>query len=198
MTDDANPPDANTREAAASTANTVSETPALKAATDPINVATKAAADAAAAAAAAKTTASKIASAAADAAANAEADAAAKSATGADKPVSPTLVAAPVSTSYFDLLKSVVSDTKLSGEDKKLLLLKLKTVSPTSDRLTYRTAIWILGFIAVVTILAIWDLAYLGGSNAKVPDGLIAIASGAVGGLAGLLSPSRSSDSHTP
>jgi hypothetical protein len=107
----------------------------------------------------------------------------------------PMFVAAPPSTSYFDLLKAVVSDQKLSGEDKKLLLLQLKGISPTSDRFTYRTAIWILGLIAVVAIFAIWHIAT---GKIDVPQGLIAIASGAVGGLAGLLSPSRASDPHSP
>ena len=105
------------------------------------------------------------------------------------------LVAAAPATSYFDLLKAVVVDQTLSGEQKKILLEQLKGSSPTSDRLTYRLAIWILGFIALVTIVAIWHLTSQ--PNAlKVPDGLIAIASGAVGGLAGLLSPARGADTH--
>jgi hypothetical protein len=109
--------------------------------------------------------------------------------------VSPLVVAAPTSTSYFDLLKAVVADQNVKGDEKKQLLLQLKGMSPTSDRLTYRSAIWILGLIAVITIIAIWNIAK--GSPDKIPEGLIAIASGAVGGLAGLLSPSRSSDTHS-
>ena len=138
--------------------------------------------------AAAKDAADAAAKDAADAAAKGAADAAAKGAT------APMFVTAPIATSYFDLLKAVVTDPKMSGDEKKLLLLNLKGLSPTSDRLTYRTAIWILGIIALMTIGGIWHISLTQG--AKVPEGLIAIASGAVGGLAGLLSPARSSDSQ--
>lgn len=146
------------------------------------------AADAAANAASAKTaadTASK------DAAANPEANSVVPAGT-----LAPMLVTTPISTSYFDLLKAVVTDQGLTGEQKQVLLSQLKGSSPTSDRLTYRLATWILGFIALITIIAIWHLTSQP-NPVKVPDGLIAIASGAVGGLAGLLSPSRSGDTQT-
>ena len=109
----------------------------------------------------------------------------------------PMFMASPMSTSYFDLLKAITTDPSLNGEQKKFLLLNLKGISPTSDRLTYRTAIWLLGAIALMTIGAIWHL-MLSEWDISVPDGLIAIASGAVGGLAGLLSPSRGSDGRVP
>jgi hypothetical protein len=192
---------------------------AAKATEDPTNAEAKNAADAAAKTAAAEAAAAKAAADAADAANRLAADAAAK-ATEAQKladsgaeseaggaangqpekgptatnAVPPMAVAASTSTSYYDLLKAVVSDPKLTGPEKKEIVDHLKGISPTSDRLTYRTAICILGLIAIVTIAAIWNIA----KGTTVPDGLIAIASGAVGGLAGLLSPSRSSDPHSP
>jgi len=105
-----------------------------------------------------------------------------------------TLIAASITTGYYDLLKTVVLDRQLSSSDKGVLLSHLKAVSPVSDRLTYRTAIYLIGTIAVLTIIAIWNLLWIGKA---IPDGLIAIASGAVGGLAGLLSPSRNQDSQS-
>lgn len=111
----------------------------------------------------------------------------------ATKETPQTLIATAVTTGYYDLLKAVVLDHRLSGSEKKEVLLQLKAISPTSDRITYRTAILLLGLIAIITICAVWNLMWNG---KNVSDGLIAIASGAVGGLAGLLSPSKNSDPH--
>ena len=99
------------------------------------------------------------------------------------------------SASYFDLLRAVVVDPELTGDQKQMMLKELKSSSPTSDRLTYRLAISLIGIIAMLAIVVIWHL-LARTTPASVPDGLIAIASGAVGGLAGLLSPSRSGDSN--
>ena len=107
---------------------------------------------------------------------------------------SSVLAAGPAPTAYFDLLKAVVTIPNISAQDKLALLSQLKGSSPTSDRLTYRTAIWILGAIALLTIGAIWHLSAVATGANKVPEGLIAIASGAVGGLAGLLSAGKSAD----
>lgn len=107
---------------------------------------------------------------------------------------SSVLAAGPAPTAYFDLLKAVVTIPNISAQDKLALLSQLKASSPTSDRLTYRTAIWILGAIALLTIGAIWHLSAVATGANKVPEGLIAIASGAVGGLAGLLSAGKSAD----
>lgn len=220
--------DASTKVAAAKLARDASNAASAaandavdKATADPTDAAAKAAAEVATNEAAAKATAAKTAE---DAANAAEMDAADKAAAAKDLAdaaaadtaantasakqgaareasardvAAPVLVTAPVSTSYLDLLKAVVTDQGLSGEDKKLVLLQLKGMSPTSDRLTYRTAILILGVIALLTIVAIWHLSAKGAA-VTIPDGLIAIASGAVGGLAGLLSPPRNSEARTP
>jgi hypothetical protein len=98
-------------------------------------------------------------------------------------------------TSYYDLLKVIASNTNQSAEEKLKLIKELKGVSPTSDRLTYRSAIFLLGLIALATIVIVAVLVFNGKGTL---DGLIAIASAAVGGLAGLLSPSRGPDPHTP
>ena len=101
-----------------------------------------------------------------------------------------------ISANYYDLLKAVVIDQSLNADQKDALLKRLKSTNPTSDRLTYRLAIAILGVIAVVSIVAIWWITLKSSVDVKVPDGLIAVASGAVGGLAGLLSQPRSGDTH--
>lgn len=137
----------------------------------------------------AKVGAETVAADAADAAAKAQ-DAAVNGA----KETPQALIATAITTGYYDLLKSVVLDHRLSGADKKEILVQLKEITPTSDRLTYRTAIILLGIIAIITICAVWNLMWNGKT---VSDGLIAIASGAVGGLAGLLSPSKNSDPHS-
>ena len=62
-----------------------------------------------------------------------------------------------ISANYYDLLKAVVIDQSLNADQKDALLKRLKSTNPTSDRLTYRLAIAILGVIAVVSIVAIWD-----------------------------------------
>lgn len=98
--------------------------------------------------------------------------------------------------SYFDLLRSVVTAQDLTAEQKKTLLDGLRKASPTSDRLTYRLAIGLLGVIALFTIGATWHLLSQK-TAAQIPDGLIAIASAAVGGLAGLLSPGRGNGSES-
>lgn len=190
-------------------ANDAASAAEAKATEDPNNAEAKNAADVAAKFATEQEAAAKAAADAADAANRLAKDAAAKAAeaqkivdslTQEDEPAATDTMSAKFggasnSTSYYDLLKAVVSDPRLTGQEKQDILDHLKGISPTSDRLTYRTAIVILGIIAIVTIVAIWVIAY---HKTEVPQGLIAIASGAVGGLAGLLSPSRSSDPHSP
>jgi hypothetical protein len=114
-----------------------------------------------------------------------------------DSTGSPSPASVPPATyaSYLDLLKAVLTDPNISGEDKRQLVSQLKGISPTSDRLTYRTAIYLLGLIAVIALGALWHVAIA--HPDMIPQGLVAIASGAVGGLAGLLSPSKSPDPHS-
>lgn len=99
-------------------------------------------------------------------------------------------------TSYYDLLRGVVSDPKLTAEEKQKMLDELRK-SWTSDRWTFRWAIWILGLIVVLVIVAIWRLTEVGDGKIQIPEGLIALGSGAAGALAGLLSPGRERNNNT-
>ena len=196
---------ADEAKAAASTAADLARVALEKANAAPADEAAKAASDSAAADVAAKATAAKTAddqAIALEAAANdAAAKAAAAKALPPDLPSKPStqvaLVAQPAAPiGYFDLLKAVVIDPKLTGTEKELLLAKLKGMSPTSDRWTFRWAIWILGALAMLTVVAIWMIALLHDPKIEIPAGLVAIGSGAAGALAGLLN-NKGSDQHS-
>ena len=91
-------------------------------------------------------------------------------------------------TEFYGLLKAVVTDPSLTPEQKKSLIDELRKSSPTSDRWTFRWAIWILGLVVLLTIISLWSLS---AGKYDIPDGLVAIGSAAAGGLAGLLTPGR-------
>lgn len=74
---------------------------------------------------------------------------------------------------------------------KNVLINEVRKVSPASDRWTFRWAIWILGATVILAVVALWVLSYY---DHKIPEGLVAIGSGAAGGLAGLLTPGREKD----
>lgn len=94
----------------------------------------------------------------------------------------------------YDLMKQVLEDTNLKPEEKRKLLDELRKNNPTdSDRWTYRSAIWLLGAIVCGSILAIYYLSIHQSSNINT-EGLIAIGSAAVGGLAGLLNSARNKE----
>ena len=205
---DADPLNAAARSAAdMATADAAAKTAAAKAATDAADAADKAASDGAAktnADAAATASAAKAAADTADAADKAASDATAKGAADAAEKATAAAkagaatggngdVPASVQTSFFDLLKTVVVDPKLSAQDKERLLAKLGGMSPTNDIATFKWAIWILGALAILSIIGIFTLAITGHSE-KIPDGLVALGSGAAGALAGLLNGSKSSD----
>jgi hypothetical protein len=76
----------------------------------------------------------------------------------------------------------------MSIEQKTTLLDELrKNDAGAADRWAYRYAIWILGGTGILAIAGLVFLSWYGGT---ISDGLIAIGSAAVGGLAGLLAPS--------
>jgi len=102
-----------------------------------------------------------------------------------DKDRSPTL---------YDLIGLVLKDTELGTEDKKSLIDELRKNNPgTADRWTYRWGIYILGF---VSIFAVVGMVYLSAGGQAVPEGLIAIGSASMGGIAGILAPGRAADSR--
>jgi hypothetical protein len=87
--------------------------------------------------------------------------------------------------SFYELLRLIVTDPCLTCDDKTKLLNEIRK-SGGVDRWTFRTAIWILGAVVLLSIGAIWALSASAGTGAdKIPQGLVAIGSGAVGGLAG-------------
>jgi hypothetical protein len=96
-------------------------------------------------------------------------------------------------TTLLDLIRIVLEDPQLKPDEKRSLIDELRKNNPgTSDRWTYRYAILTLGGAVLITILALW---YLGAhQGATIPDGLISIGSAAVGGLAGLLTPGRGTE----
>jgi hypothetical protein len=93
---------------------------------------------------------------------------------------------------FYGLLHVVVADASLKPSEKRMLVAALRKSTPVSDRWTFRWAIWILGFVVLLTVGALWSLSINGTSN--IPDGLVAIGAAAAGGLAGLLAPGRGND----
>ncbi|MCW3105569.1 MAG: putative transrane protein [Segetibacter sp.] len=97
-------------------------------------------------------------------------------------------------TNQFDLMKIVLLDTNLNNQQKIDLIDELRKNNPAStDRWSYRYAIWILGAAIGLTIVA---MGIIGWHGKDVPDGLIAIGSAVAGGIAGLLSQSRESNNE--
>lgn len=92
----------------------------------------------------------------------------------------------------YDLMDRVLTNDALDHEQKCALIDELRKNNPgASDRWTYRLAIYFLGGMTVLTIIGLIVIACLG---AHAPQGLVAIGSASVGGLAGLLSPGRGKD----
>ena len=98
-----------------------------------------------------------------------------------------------VPATLYDLIRIVLVDPELQCEQKKKLIDELRKANPSTDRWTFRWAIWILGIVVILSVIALWALQ---GNGYDSPDGLVAIGSGAVGGLAGLLASGRDRDNH--
>lgn len=91
-------------------------------------------------------------------------------------------------TNPYSLMEKVLSDRDLKVEDKLKLIDELRKNNPiTTDRWAPRVAIWILGLTVITTVICVTVIII----NEKTSnEGLIAIGSAAVGGLAGLISQS--------
>jgi hypothetical protein len=90
--------------------------------------------------------------------------------------------------SLNELMRLVLSNDTYTYKQKRSLLRELRRNNAgIGDRATYRVAIYALAVSAGVAVLAIPILA--GVFQVTPPEGLIAIGSAAVGGLAGLLAP---------
>ncbi|MCL9805880.1 hypothetical protein NAT51_10125 [Flavobacterium amniphilum] len=83
----------------------------------------------------------------------------------------------------YPLMEKVISDTTLTSKEKIKLIDELRKNNPVAyDRWAPRIALYILGATAIATIICIAI------SNGETNEGLIAIGSAAVGGIAGLVS----------
>lgn len=97
------------------------------------------------------------------------------------------------SPTLYTLMEKVL-DSNLEPEQKKSLIDELRKNNPaTSDRWTFRLAIYILGGAFLISIIAIWALSAYG---QEVPHGLTALGSSIAGVLAGMLSQSGSRSSE--
>jgi hypothetical protein len=87
-----------------------------------------------------------------------------------------------------ELFKAIITDEKLNILQKKILLNEVRKLkSPDEDRWVYRTVVWVLGAVALGTVAYPF---YTNGST-EIPSGLLAIGSGAMGALAGYLTPNN-------
>lgn len=88
-----------------------------------------------------------------------------------------------------DLIALVLQDDKTSPEDKVKLIDEIRKTNPgSSDRWAYRWSVWLMGGSIVFCIIGITTLAF---AKLEVPPGLLVVASGIVGALAGLISPGQ-------
>lgn len=87
---------------------------------------------------------------------------------------------------FFSLVKTVINDPHLKFEEKKSLIGELRKTAPVSDRWTFRPAIWILGSVSFLSVIAISILSM---NKIEINAGLVSLASMALGGIAGLLTP---------
>jgi hypothetical protein len=82
-----------------------------------------------------------------------------------------------------ELYLEVLNHSTLSVKDKKALLNQVRKLrAGQDDRWIYRYVVWILGAVAV--LIALYPL-----FGKPVPEGLLALASAAVGALAAFLTP---------
>jgi uncharacterized integral membrane protein len=92
--------------------------------------------------------------------------------------------------SLYDLMRLVLLDSNLDVEQKTKLIDELRKNNPTtSDRWTFRWAIWILGAAVLLSIVFIFILGR--SDNPKIPESLIALGSTVAGGLVGVLAPTQ-------
>jgi len=90
------------------------------------------------------------------------------------------------------LLSPLAARTDLPDDAKTVVSKAIaEAVSPLQyDLWIYRTVVVVLGITIIATVFGGIYLALKADPNIKLPDGIIAIGSAAVGALAGLLAPS--------
>ena len=90
-----------------------------------------------------------------------------------------------------EVISEIALDPKLSLEDKERMLRSLRKLkSPLeTDPWIYRGVIGALGLAVLLTLVFTFVLARSLPPDGRMPEGLVAIGSAAVGALAGLLAP---------
>lgn len=88
--------------------------------------------------------------------------------------------------SVFSLMAKVIADEKIPHKEKMQLLDEIRKARPAlEDRWIYR---WVVNFIGIALLLSVLIIAFcLYMEKKEIPEGLIAIGSGALGALSGLL-----------
>lgn len=95
--------------------------------------------------------------------------------------------------SVFSLMSKVIENESISHEQKIQLLDELRKARPAlEDRWIYRWVVYFLGGALIGTVLVIAVCIF--NKIPAIPDGLIAIGSGALGALSGLLANRPKSD----
>jgi hypothetical protein len=90
----------------------------------------------------------------------------------------------------YGLMQLVLINPDINTQDKKELIDELRKNNPAmDDRWTYRYATWFLGGVVLLCVAALWSLGNNSGS--QISQGLVALGSAALGGLAGLVAPNR-------
>jgi hypothetical protein len=95
-----------------------------------------------------------------------------------------------------DLIDVVLRNESLDAKEKRKLIDELRKASPAiNDRWLYRWVVWSLGAVAFASVIGFIVLAAL---EKTIPQGLVALGSGAIGGLAGLSTASSRARSGDP
>ncbi len=95
------------------------------------------------------------------------------------------------------LIMKVATDPHLDEKDKAIIINRLDCLHEKleSDRRLHRMVAVLLGSVALLTIIGAFCFTmYYREQN--IPDGLVALGSASIGGLTGLLAPSRTNHSR--
>jgi hypothetical protein len=106
------------------------------------------------------------------------------------QPSPAAVTVSPQDPTLYELMRLVLINPDIDTQDKKQLIDELRKNNPAmDDRWTYRYATWFLGGVVLLSVIALWSLGNSGKS--EISQGLVALGSAALGGLAGLIAPNR-------